>query len=259
MNQSRPAIPDDLPAIHAVWWAADPAEASRHNPWFGHVLRTGTMMVATVEAEVIGFAGVRQVGGTLVVSDCFVHPQHQGNGVGTALLDQLIAIARPVMTFASSDPKAGSLYTRFGMTAKWKCHYLTGDPRRLEGVGRRPSHVERYPISESDLVHLRDDLSCRFLESGSSAAAVSAKAIESSRIVRGIGGARQLKDVLAWMADRGDETVAIHLAEQHPVFPALVEAGFQITAADTLMASEGAEVPDPTMLTFNGDILRIGR
>lgn len=85
-------------------------------------------MVATSDRRPVGFAGVRQVAGTTVVSDCFVDPDHQGQGVGTELLSRLVPHDRPVMTFASSDPKARALYRRLGMAARWDCHYLERDP-----------------------------------------------------------------------------------------------------------------------------------
>jgi GNAT superfamily N-acetyltransferase len=85
MIDFRPAIEEDLPLLHRVWWAADPFDAFNNNPWFGHVIRTGSMMVATSDRRPVGFAGVRQAAGTTVVSDCFVDPDHQGQGVGAEL------------------------------------------------------------------------------------------------------------------------------------------------------------------------------
>jgi GNAT superfamily N-acetyltransferase len=85
MIDFRPAIEEDLPLLHRAWWAADPFDAFNNNPWFGHVIRTGSMMVATSDRRPVGFAGVRQAAGTTVVSDCFVDPDHQGQGVGAEL------------------------------------------------------------------------------------------------------------------------------------------------------------------------------
>ena len=66
-----------------------------------------------------------------------------------------------------------------------------------------------------------------------------------------------LNAVFGWAADRGDHRAKLHLSDRHPAFPRLIEAGFVVTGADTLMASSGARVPDPTRVTFNGDILRL--
>ena len=105
MIDIRVATVEDLPRIHEVWWAADPFEAGNDNPWFGHVLRTGTMAVAMVEGRLVGFAGVREVGETIVVSDCFVEPEHQARGIGRSLLTRLLPGDSPVMTMASRGPE----------------------------------------------------------------------------------------------------------------------------------------------------------
>jgi GNAT superfamily N-acetyltransferase len=251
----RPATRDDLPDVHRIWWAADPWDAFNDNPWFGHVLRTGSMLVATYDDRPVGFAGVRQIGKTLVVSDCFVDPDHQGQGVGTGLLSRLVPGDRPVMTLASFDPKARALYARFGMAAQWDCHYVEGDPARVDRGDAKAKEVTGYPAADFDLSHLRDDLLCRFLESEGGHAAVAADEIESSVVTPAGDPVGMLTAVLGWAADRGDHLVKLHLSDRHPAFPPLIEAGFVVTGADTMMASPGAEVPDPARVTFNGDIL----
>jgi GNAT superfamily N-acetyltransferase len=254
----RPATEQDLPGIHLVWFAASPFDAFDNNPWFGHVLRTGSMMVATLENRVIGFAGVRRVGEASVVSDCFVDPGHQGDGIGSSLLSRLLPQTRPAMTLASSDPRARALYARFGMSPRWDCHYVEGDPARLERWETMVAEVERYPVAESDLPHLRDDLRCTFLEAGTGIAAVSVGSVESSLVPPAGDPVEVLSAILGWMAARGDQKVNLHLSDQHPLLSVLIGVGFAVTGTDTLMASEGAKVPDPTRITFNGDILRIG-
>ncbi len=257
MIDFRPATSDDLADLHRIWWAADPWDAFNDNPWFGHVIRTGSMMVAVNDGRLVGFAGVRKVRETIVVSDCFVDPDQQGQGVGTGLLSRLVPGDRPVMTLASFDPKARALYARFGMEVKWDCHYLEGDPARVAlGVGK-VKEVSGYQVEESDLPHLRDDLGCRFLESGGGHAAVATDDIESSVVPLTGDPIGALTAVLAWTADRGGRRMSLHLSDRHPAFPLLIDAGFVVKAADTLMAGPGAEVPDPTRITFNGDILRL--
>ena len=255
MIDFRAATMGDLPDIHRIWWAADPFDAFNDNPWFAHVLRTGSMMVATIDRRLVGFSGVRRIGETTVVSDCFVDPDHQGRGVGTGLLSRLVPEERPVMTFASSDPKARSLYSRFGMAVHWDCHYVVGDPAGIDRGVTMVLEVDGYPLVDLDLPHLRDDLACRFLEAGGGHAAVAAKEIESSVIAHAGDSARLLTAVLGWAADRGDHLMNLHLSDRHPMFSVLIDAGFVVNAADTLMASPGAQVPDPTRITFNGDIL----
>lgn len=257
MVDLRLATMADLSEVHRIWWAADPFDAFNDNPWFVHVLRTGSMMVATIEDRPIGFAGVRVVAGTTVVSDCFVHPDHQAQGVGRELLSRLVPVDRPVMTLASSDPKARALYARFGMTLRWDCHYLEGDPGNVISGATMVQEVSGYPVERSDLTHLRDDLGCRFLEVGGGRAAVAADEIESS--VADVTGdpVATVTAAVNWAADHAADLVKLHLSDRHPAFPLLIEAGFVVTGADSLMASPGAVVPDPTSTTFNGDILRV--
>lgn len=257
MIDFRPATVSDLPHIHEVWWAADPFDAFNHNPWFRHVIRTGSMVVGTVEGRIVGFAGVREVVRTIVVSDCFVDPEHQARGIGTRLLSLLLAEERPVMTLASSDPKARSLYSRFGMTSRWDCHYVEGDPTKVDRGMTSAVEVGVYPVEESDFPHLRDDLRCRFLEGPGGNAAIAPAEIESSVAPAAADPVQVLRASLGWTAERGDRRMRLHLSDRHPMFPVLIEAGFVVTGADTLMASPGAVVPDPTRTTFNGDILRI--
>ena len=214
------------------------------------------MMVATLDEQIVGFAGVRRIGETSVVSDCFVAPEQQGRGIGGALLSRLLP-QRPAMTFASSDPKAHSLYRRFGMHRQWDCHYVEGDPARVDRGTSKVVEVDGYPVADTDLPHLRDDLSCRFLQGGGGHAAVAADAIESSLLAAAGNPMELLTAVLGWAADRGDQLMKGHLSDRHPMFQRLVDSGFVVTGADTLMASPGAQVPDPSRITFNGDILNL--
>ena len=257
MIDFRPAAVEDLSDIHKVWWAADPFDAFSFNPWFGHVLRTGSMMVAMAEGRLIGFAGVRRVGQTTVLSDCFVAPEHQARGVGRGLLSRLLPSEGPVMTLASQDPKARALYSRFGMIPQWDCHYVEGHPARVQNGRVLVSEVGTYPVDDSDLPHLRDDLRCRFVESGAGNAAVAADEIQSSILQATGDPVQELPALLGWMAGTGLEVAKLQISERHPLFPHLMESGFTVTDTDTLMAGWGAAVPDPTRITFNGDILRL--
>ena len=257
MIEFRPATAEDLPSIHRIWWAADPFDAFADNPWFGHVLRTGTMLVATLQDRPVAFAGVRRVGHTTVVSDCFVDPDHQARGIGTGLLSRLLSRESPVMTLASDDPKARSLYSRFGMVPQWECHYVEGEPAPAGSGSMAVIEVDRYPVADSDLPHLREDLRCTFVEAGRGNAAVAFDSIESCTLGGSGDPVQVVTSVLGWMGQRGSPLAKLHLSDRHPVFPILMESGFTITGADMLMAGPGAEVPDPTRVMFNGDILRL--
>ena len=257
MIEYRPATGDDLPAIHQIWWAADPVHEFADNPWFSHVLRTGRMMAASTESGLAGFAGVRTVGETTVVSDCFVDPAYQARGVGTGLLSHLVPPESPVMTLASEDPKARSLYSRFGMAPKWECHYIEGDPAGLSDGVAPAEETGSYPVADSDLAHLRAGLGCTFLATPSGRAAIAADSVESSIVLEMADSGHSLTSALGWMARSGVRLAKLHLSDLHPAFRPLMASGFTVTGVDMLMAAPGAEVPDPTRITFNGDILRL--
>ena len=247
----RPAGESDLPGLHLVWWAT--GEEQRQNPWFSHVLRTGKMMVAVAGAEVVGFAGVRRLDSTSAVTDCFVHPHHQGRGIGTALLKQLIPPGEPVITLASDHALAAPLYRRLGMRELVACDYLAGDPAPFAS-SPTPNMVDSYPADPTDLSYLRHGLHCTFLQ-GEGFAAVTPGAVESS--IASTEGAEQLVvGALSHLAQSGSRSVQVQLTPSHPAHRLLLAQGFQLRYSDTLMASPGAVVPDHGRLTFNGDFLR---
>lgn len=245
MTQVRLAGAGDLPEMHRIWWATG-SSPGKHNPWFAHVLRTGRMVVAIDGDQVVGFAGRRMVWQTNVISDCFVDPARQGAGIGTAMLTFLIPLGEPVMTLASDDPKAHSLYRRWGMRPVVDCPYL-----RAKGIERVIMvESDSYPIPSADLPHLRDDLGCRFVQAQHSVAAVTDHSIESSLLAAG-------DDPIAFFGALlgGNRSVEIQMSESHPAFGTFE---CEETFRDTLMATPDAQIPDPRRVTFNGDLLAVG-
>ena len=164
----------------------------------------------------------------------------------------------PVMTLASSDPKARSLYSRFGMAVQWECHYVEGDPARVDRGVTSVAEDRSLPVGGGRPPHLRDDL-----------AAASSQPREGMRqwrpcdriviVVAPTGDPIESVGRGARLGgpDRGDHRMRLHLSDRHPTFSVLTDAGFVEDDVDTLMASPGAEVPDPTRITFNGDMLRL--
>jgi ribosomal protein S18 acetylase RimI-like enzyme len=136
--QVRPATEDDVAAIAAVT-----AATGQDDEWGGanplyvlHLLRHGTVAVAELAGQVLGFGATQQVGtaggGTAtMLCDLYVHPAEHGRGCGRAVLSSLLREPGPRLTFASLHAHAGPLYTRFGMDAWWPLLYLHGDPARL--------------------------------------------------------------------------------------------------------------------------------
>lgn len=247
MTEIRPADHRDLDGIHRVYWLNAP-DPPRPNPWFAHVLRTGQLAVATAPDRIVGFAGYRLLGSTGVVSDCFVDPDFHAQGIGTRLLRFLLPAGDPVMTLASADPKAHSLYRRLGMLPVADCPYLR---TTFAGPTVAVREVDRYPVPAADLEHLVADLGARLVEVGTSAAAVTGSSIETSVI----GPGDEAPEVIAALLDFVGGRVEIQMSEQHLAYESF---DWEEAARDTLMARSGAEVPDHTRITFNGDLLQVG-
>lgn len=245
MMEVRPASAGDLPDIHRIWWATG-SSPGQDNPWFAHVLKTGTMVVATDDEQVVGFAGHRMVWQTSVVSDCFVAPDRQGAGIGTAMLSSLLPGGQPVMTLASDDPKAHSLYRRWGMKPVVDCPYL----QAKSTGGSDAVAIDSFPIPAADLPHLQKDLGCRFVRAQSSVAAITDRSVESSLLGPGDDA---IAVFVAFLAMVG--TVEIQMSESHPAFGSFESSE---TFRDTLMATPDAQIPDPRRVTFNGDLLAVG-
>jgi len=122
----RAATPDDLQAVHAVWYATETiGEANSPPPgapyaWLRHVLRTGRLVVAERDGAIIGFTGVIERGNLVFLTDLFVAPETQSHGIGAALLNAILPRdGRTLATIGSSDPRALALYIRARMTPEW--------------------------------------------------------------------------------------------------------------------------------------------
>ncbi|CAN5217242.1 hypothetical protein BH18ACT5_BH18ACT5_06920 [soil metagenome] len=196
----------------------------------------------------MGFAGYRRLGSTGVVSDCFVDPEFQAQGIGTRMLRFLLPAGDQVMTLASADPKAHSLYRRMGMLPVADCPYTS---TTVAGGTVAVREVDRYPVPAADLEHLVVDLGARRVEVETSAAAVTASSIETSVIGPGDEAPEVIAALLGFVGGR----VEIQMSEQHLAFESFQ---WEEAARDTLMASSGAEVPDHTRITFNGDLFGVG-
>jgi GNAT superfamily N-acetyltransferase/chorismate mutase len=110
----RPAVPDDLPVLAEIHLASRRGAGSACPPsvhtddevrrWVaGWDLATYEVWLATVGDEVAGYARFTPTW----LDDLYVHPDHQGHGVGTALFD-LVTTVRPggfcLWVFESNAP-----------------------------------------------------------------------------------------------------------------------------------------------------------
>lgn len=136
----RPATIDDVVPMERVLIAHDeqpfgspPLEVGAYDRYLRHLLVRGTVVVAEVEAGVIGFGASVDTGRAIHLADLFLLPTELGRGIGRRLLDAVLPIDRPRTTFASDDPRAMRLYVGAGMTPLWPNFYLLGDVHRLPG------------------------------------------------------------------------------------------------------------------------------
>jgi GNAT superfamily N-acetyltransferase len=144
----RQATEADLAAIHHIYYlnevqgdlnppppGAPLAEAS-------HILRTGTMIVAEQEGQVIGYAGAITRGRVRYLTDLFVHPEVQSAGLGKALLQRALPQDELIhCTMSSTDPRAQSLYIRSGMQPQWPHFNLRWHGPLRAGLPNSPIEV----------------------------------------------------------------------------------------------------------------------
>ncbi len=137
----RPVMLADAPALHRLCWqAAAPddvtrrvqsvvARAEQGRAWGLVVLRDG---------EIVGYGQLNRWDQLGEISDLFVAPDQRGQGLGTALIQRLIGLAREMLMeeveigAAESNPRALSLYRRLG--------FRDARHTRLD-VGRGPEPV----------------------------------------------------------------------------------------------------------------------
>lgn len=121
------------------------AAPERLFPTWRHLLDTGAAFVAEDPAP-IGFSAAVVREGVWFLSQLWVLPERQGEGVGSTLLDEALAWGRGASSFsvvASPDPAAQGLYLRRSMYPVWAQHELLGP-----GGGQLPPGVG--PLTERD-------------------------------------------------------------------------------------------------------------
>jgi hypothetical protein len=230
-------------------------------------------MVGIEGDQIVGFAVSRDHRDATVLTDLFVHPATQGSGIGRSLLMSALDPDRPVMTFASVDPRAIALYVSVGMEARWTAYELSGDPARLhqaQPISARPGVESLDRLLPLDAGYLDDhahpltvmasgiqigvavvDLASPYAEQSDQAEVVfswSRSAEVASQVV--IAAA-------AWAHSRGAAKVTLAIPGPHPALRPIIDAGFRITGTDTFMATPGLVGPDPARITFLGDILEV--
>jgi len=129
----RAAIPDDLKAIVGLYnWAvnqtfatidSEPLDAEEARAWWEMHGKRSKLLVSVDDTGVIGWARLlpwKQRGFDVVECLVYVDPVHHGQGIGTALLNELTREARglgyrTIVASIAKDNRAGlALYSRQG-------------------------------------------------------------------------------------------------------------------------------------------------
>jgi GNAT superfamily N-acetyltransferase len=145
----RPAVDDDLPALHRLFVRAvagvfephgfePPAPrldsfANQHR----HILASGTTLIAEANGRVLGFGSAWQRDGHWFLGSLFVDPPAHGRGIGSALLDGVWGRAAHRRTITDAiQPVSNALYGRRGLIPATPVLSFSGRPRRPESVVR---------------------------------------------------------------------------------------------------------------------------
>jgi GNAT superfamily N-acetyltransferase len=221
---------------------------SVRNPGYVELLRRrGRLLVGEDTGRVIGFSGMVRIDATVMVSDLFVSAEHQGRGIGTTMLRELIGSQRTLMTFSSSHPGALSAYQRVGMRPGWTLSYLQGQIARQHSVlsaTRVDPNV--FVIDRPGLLSLFDSVACVHISRDSTRV--------GSAIVADPDGDPVLHRLL--LADRHDEgilaimnllpagaTLRARVPDWSSAFEALQSLGFTETDHDLYMGTKPNLVP----------------
>ena len=149
---ARAAAEADIEAIGAVARASGlgPRDSGADPDYVRHLLLHGQVAVSVVADAVTGFGATLPVGGTTMLCDLFVRPDAQDGGAGAALLELLFDGVDRRMTFASRDPRAMALYTRFRMAGRWVLFYL----RATGAAGPAPAGTVCVPAGAAEVATL---------------------------------------------------------------------------------------------------------
>jgi GNAT superfamily N-acetyltransferase len=272
----RQASAADLGELHAIWYATEvdgeldpPPLPADVLPGLPHVLATGDLLLAERDGRVLGFAGLITRGGVAFLTDLFVRPEVQSEGVGRALLERILPRdGRILATAASTDPRAPALYIRAGMRPQWPIFWLLGASARLKPLPTQGITVIEADPGDPALVAWdsalsgrprAEDLTC--LVKGFDATAlwferegrrigygyVQRRSPESlwnqEAYTPGPIGAYTPEDAAAsaqaaveWARPRA-ETLRLAVPGPHPALPTLLAAGLRIAEIETFLCS----------------------
>jgi GNAT superfamily N-acetyltransferase len=243
----RPAADADLPEIARIA-AANDEEYGQDPRYIAHLRAHGRFTVASVGDGLAGYCAVRETAEVTLLADLFVDPDRHGGGTGRRLLDATLDGAGERATFASRDPRAMSLYVRYGMVPRWPLLYLAGPaacagPLRAERVPADEAAAAEPALTGRDRAHdyaywatVPDATGLVVRDGGAVVAAGAATPAWVFHLVTADGHdptATLAAALGACLADR----VRLCLPGPHPALPALLDVGWRIEDFDHHMSS----------------------
>lgn len=167
----RPVTEDDLEAMHRVFAAAETELHTRRGcespvaPAFDpdgrwvaihrHLLAHDgeRMFAATVGGRIAGYTSAYVRGDRWYLAALFIHPDHQGAGLGKALLDRVWGDHPHRGTLAEAiQPVSTGLYAGRGLTTVIPVLDCGGRPRAGWETGLEPSPPDPATLAELDLI-----------------------------------------------------------------------------------------------------------
>jgi GNAT superfamily N-acetyltransferase len=279
----RLATAEDLPAVHAIWYANEVAGDPNPPPPTGvlstlrHMLATGDLLVAEREGAIAGFAGLIRRGRLAFLTDLFVRPDIQSAGIGGALLGRILPRqGYTLATLSSRDFRALALYVRTGMRPRWPNFWLRAESSH---IGKLPGDVQMRAAEPGDPELTRWDAEVSGRERPDDLAywerdrAAAPFWFERAGRRVGYGYVQQGSEESLWFPEaytigpvgaaspddaRGCVVAAVAWARErsplvrlgvpgpHPALPVLLDAGFRITDIETFLTSDSVGVPDVT-------------
>ncbi len=279
LHDAESPVDDEIAA--RIWWRCDhDQDGPRSTSPFPldplawdhvrHLRESGRMVMATTDdGQPVGFGGIVERSGVTRLADLFVDPEHQGHGVGKALLHEMLDGKTVMTTSASTDARALPLYARAGMHPLWPYHFVSGDPRRVTA----PTAVTVEPATRVELVdidraatgfdratdHEYYEVGCRAqpLRIVAAGRAIGFTYLEPPQpwapnrwilltlaVLPGYDSADAMRAALAYAGGQGADRLFTGIPGPNPVLRSLLDAGFVIAEQDIFMATS-PDLVDP--------------
>lgn len=279
----RAAQPADLAQVYDIWYAADiagsdsPPPRGPLPPIYAHERATGRMFIAAQGGRAVAFGSSVTRGAITFLTELFVRPEVQSQGIGAALLRRTVPADAPIRcTLASRDYRALALYTRAGMRPRWPNCWLRARTDQLRPLPCGDIEVADAQFGDPEL-HAWDQAVSQRVRPQDIAFWVErdyAVPLWFVRAGRRVGygfvhlrspdspwapdaatigpvGARTEDDArdcvcaaVAWAAAHGS-ALRLPVPGPHPALAPLLEAGAQLVYIETFCSSADSGVADP--------------